>query len=68
MHPGDTKIMFCLATLYMKDGRLNEAKKVLSGILASEPDYTNAANLLEEVEHQLNQKIDKKETVVNLPA
>lgn len=55
-HPGDTKVMFCLATLYTKDGRLNEAKKVSSEILALEPDYTDAANLLEEVEHQLDRR------------
>jgi len=59
MHPGDTKVMFCLATLYMNDGRLNEAKKVLSEVLASGPDYTDAVNLLEEVEHQLDQRKNK---------
>ncbi len=53
IHPGDTKVMFCLATLYMKDGRLNEAKKVLAEVLGSEPGYTNTVNLLEEVEHRL---------------
>ena len=56
MHPGDTKVMFCLATLYMEDGRLNEAKKVLSEILVSEPDYTEAVNLLEEVEQKLSNR------------
>ena len=56
MHPGDTKVMFCLATLYMKDGKLNEAKKVLSEVWTSEPDYTDAVNLLEEVEHQLSNR------------
>ena len=55
-HPGDTKIMFCLATLYMKDGRLDEAKKVLSKVLASRPTYTDAVNLLEEVEHELSDR------------
>ena len=50
MHPGDTEVMYCLATLYVKDGRLGEAKKILSEILALKPTYTDAANLLEEVE------------------
>jgi cytochrome c-type biogenesis protein CcmH/NrfG len=59
MHPGDKKVMFCLATLCMKDGRLNEAKKVLSEVLASGSDYTDAVNLLEEVEHQLDQRKNK---------
>jgi len=54
IHPGDMKVMFSLATLYMKDGRLNEAKKVLLEVLASEPDYTAAVDLLEEVEHKLS--------------
>ena len=40
----------------MKDGQLNEAKKVLSEVLASEPDYTDAVNLLEEVEHELSDR------------
>lgn len=60
MHPGDTKVMFCLATLYMKDGRLNEAKKTLSDVLALDTAYTDASNLLEEVEHELN-KEDKEQ-------
>ena len=40
----------------MKDGKLNEAKKVLSEVLASEPDYTDTVNLLEEVEHKLSNR------------
>jgi len=56
IHPGDMKVMFCLATLYMKDSQLNEAKKVLLEVLASEPDYTGAVDLLEEVEHKLSNR------------
>lgn len=53
-HAGDEKVMFCLATLYMKDGQLNRALEVLSEILALEPTYTDAVNLLEEAEHRLS--------------
>jgi O-antigen biosynthesis protein len=50
MHPGDTSVMFALAALYMKDGRIAESKEILHNILALEPWHKDAANLLEEVE------------------
>ena len=53
MHPGDTSIMFALAALYMKDGRIAESREILRNILALEPGYKDAASLLEEVEHDL---------------
>ena len=56
MHPGDTSVMFPLAALYMKDGRLEESKKVLLDILTLERGHKDAANLLEEVEHNLAQE------------
>jgi tetratricopeptide (TPR) repeat protein len=56
MHPGDTSVMFPLAALYMKDGRLDESRKVLLDILTLESDHKEAANLLEEVEHNLAQE------------
>lgn len=55
MHPGDTSVMFPLAALYMKDGRLEQSKKVLLDLLALDPSNNEAANLLEEVEHSLAQ-------------
>jgi Tfp pilus assembly protein PilF len=55
MHPGDTSVMFPLAALYMKDGRLEQSKKTLLDLLALDPDNNGAANLLEEVEHSLAQ-------------
>jgi tetratricopeptide (TPR) repeat protein len=55
MHPGDTSVMFPLAALYMKDGRLEQSKKVLLDLLALDPSNNDAANLLEEVEHNLAQ-------------
>jgi len=55
MHPGDTSVMFPLAALYMKDGKLEESKKILLDLLALDKSHTDAANLLEEVEHSLAQ-------------
>ena len=56
MHPGDTSVMFALATLYMKDGRLAESREVLRNILALQPEHKDAANLLEEVERSIVQR------------
>jgi tetratricopeptide (TPR) repeat protein len=53
MHPGDTSVMFPLAALYMKDGRLEHCKKILLEMLTLDADNEDAANLLEEVEHGL---------------
>jgi tetratricopeptide (TPR) repeat protein len=55
MHPGDTSVMFPLAALYMKDGRFEQSKKLLTDILALDGDHKDAANLLEEAEHSLAQ-------------
>jgi tetratricopeptide (TPR) repeat protein len=53
MHPGDTSVMFTLAALYMKDGRLEQAQRTLMDVLTLDPANKDAANLLEEVEHGL---------------
>lgn len=54
MHPGDTSVMFSLAALYMKDGKLDKSRDILMNITALDPENTDAANLLEEVEHGLS--------------
>ena len=51
MHPADTSVMFSLAALYVRDGHLEKARKMLLNMLALEPSNKDAANLLEEVEH-----------------
>ena len=56
MHPGDTSVMYALGALYKKDGRLVESREILRNILALAPEYKDAANLLEEVEHGLAQQ------------
>ena len=55
MHPGDTSVMFTLAALYMRDGQLGQAKEILLDILTLDESHEDAANLLEEVEHNLAQ-------------
>jgi len=55
-HPGDITVMFCLATLQLKDNQLHKAKELLLNILALDAGNTDAVNLLEEVEHTLAQK------------
>ena len=57
MHPGDASVMFCLATLHFKDGRVHEAREILQSILAQDANNTDVANLLEEVEHTLAQTL-----------
>jgi Tfp pilus assembly protein PilF len=56
MHPGDVSVMFPLAALYMKEGSFERSKKLLTNLLTLDPDNEDAANLLEEVEHNLAQK------------
>ena len=60
MHPGDTSVMFPLAALYMKDGKLERAQKILLELLDLDPENTDAAGLLEEVEHCLTQARQKE--------
>lgn len=55
-HPGDVAVMFCLATLKLKDGRAKQARELLLNILALDENNTDAANLLEEAEHALAQE------------
>jgi len=50
-HPGDTAVMFCLATLYVKEDKPQQARHLLEDILTLEPHHNDACNLLEEVEH-----------------
>jgi len=56
MHPGDTSVMFCLATLYTRDSRVSEARRILRDIAAVDPENQDVANLLEEVERGLNSR------------
>jgi tetratricopeptide (TPR) repeat protein len=53
-HPGDAAVLFCLATLYAREGQLETARQCLLSVLALEPDKQEAANLLQEVHKQLD--------------
>ncbi len=55
MHPGDVSVMYPLAALYMKDGKLEDSKNILLDILTLDCDHRDAAYLLEEVEHRMTQ-------------
>lgn len=61
MHPGDTSVMFSLAALYVKDGQLEQSKRILLDMLALDPANQDAANLLEEVEHTVTQASQSQE-------
>lgn len=55
MHPGDVSVMYPLAALYMKDGKLEDSRKILLDILTLDNNHKDAANLLEELEHNMAQ-------------
>ncbi|MCK5564573.1 MAG: tetratricopeptide repeat protein [Planctomycetes bacterium] len=57
MHPGDTSVMFCLASLLFKDSNFTRARELLLNILALDETNTDASNLLEEVDHSLAQDL-----------
>ena len=63
IHPGDTSVMFPLAALYFKDGKLEQARAVLIDLLALDSEHKDAINLLEEVEHNL---VHQKQMEVNV--
>ena len=57
MHPGDTSVMFCLATLLLREGQSESARRLLKDLLLLEPGHLDATHLLEEVENKLAQPI-----------
>ena len=61
MHPADTAVMFSLAALYVKDGRLEQSRRILLDVLALDPSNQDATNLLEEVEHSMAQASQAQE-------
>ena len=57
MHPADVSVMFSLSALYMKEGRLEDSKNLLSDVIVLDPSNHDAVNLLEEIEHKIAQDI-----------
>jgi len=55
-HPGDTSVLFCLATLYAREGRLENARESILSVLALEPGKPEAKQLLREVRKQLAER------------
>jgi len=53
MHPDDNSVKFSLAALYVRQGDFAQSKKILLGILLSDPENSDALNLLEEVDRNL---------------
>ena len=54
-HPGDSAVLFCLAALYAREDRLEDARQCLLSVLALEPDKPEAAELLREVRRRLDE-------------
>jgi len=52
-NPTDTSVLFCLATLYAREGRLCEARRMTLKILAHEPEKEGAADLLAKLNDML---------------
>ncbi|MHC5083179.1 MAG: tetratricopeptide repeat protein [Planctomycetota bacterium] len=58
-HPADVSVMFCLATLYVKDRQLPQSHQLLADIMLLDPDNSDARDLAEEVDHMMAQQTDK---------
>ena len=63
-HPHDSSVMFSLAALYVKESRFELSRKILLDILMLDSKNKDAANLLEEVEHNLT---NTKQPGVQIP-
>jgi Flp pilus assembly protein TadD len=53
-HQDDTAVLFCLATLYARDSRFDEARQAVLKVLSIEPEKTDAMNLLRQIEKKLS--------------
>jgi len=52
-HPDDAAVLFCLATLYLEEDRLQEACLALSRVLELQPGKPEAAALLADVQQKM---------------
>jgi len=49
LHPGDASVLFCLAALYVKEGRSSLARETLERILSTDPANAEAKALLAQI-------------------
>lgn len=59
-HPDDQSVLFCLASLYARDGRAIQARQALLTVLACDPNKTEAVELLRKVEEQMQTNCPKE--------
>lgn len=48
-HPRDSSVLFCLASLYAREGKLSQARDALLDVLAQEPDKPEASEMLQQI-------------------
>ncbi len=53
-HPKDSAVLFCLASLYAREGRLEAAKSAVLAVLRAEPSKFEALSLLNQIEQSLS--------------
>ncbi len=49
-HPGDTSVLFCLATLYAREGKFAQARQAALKVLDDHPDKKEVVELLSQLE------------------
>lgn len=54
-HDDDTSVLFCLATLYAREGQLDLARSAVMRVLAAEPAKPEAHELLCQIERNMTQ-------------
>lgn len=52
-HPSDHSVLFCLASLYAREGLFIQAKQALLTVLAGDAEKPEAQELLEDIDRQL---------------
>ncbi|MFA6132748.1 MAG: tetratricopeptide repeat protein [Phycisphaerae bacterium] len=52
-HPDDTAVLFCLATLQAREGKLPQARQAVGRVLAQEPQKIEALELLGQIERRM---------------
>jgi tetratricopeptide (TPR) repeat protein len=55
-HPDDASVLFCLATLYAREGKYHQAGLALNTVLAIDPGLAQARELLAQVQQAAAQK------------